>query len=70
MFATNQAYYPDLFVCNLASTVGTAEYCILRGDLRWPVKAVDVVSTLLIVGMVYMIIGNIRQHWSKLTGGE
>jgi hypothetical protein len=62
-------FYPERTTCVVPGTVGSAQYMVLIGDLRWPVTATDVTSVMLTLIVVYSIIGNIV-YWRGRLGGK
>jgi hypothetical protein len=64
------AFYPKYAVAVINSITGSAEYMNLSGDLRWPVKTVDVISLCLMIACAYIVIGNITYFMGKSKRGE
>jgi hypothetical protein len=63
------AFFPAFVKCGINSMMGSAEYMILKGDHRFPVKSVDVLSLLMIYAICVIVTGNISGQWKKITGG-
>jgi hypothetical protein len=62
--------WPHLSVCVINSISGSAQYMRLVGDLRFPVRTQDVLSTVHLFALSLIIVGNIYYHVYRKSGGQ
>jgi hypothetical protein len=66
--ADSMGLIPKYAMCSLNSNMGSAEYMILVGDHRLPVKMVDAITLTMLYGAMVMIIGNLRHRRRVIKG--